>query len=406
MTVIDVKNISKKYNFYNSEIKRVLSWFGVSNKPTDIVTILDGISFSMDKGDAIGIIGLNGSGKSTLLKMVAGVTKPTSGEIKVNAKVSAILELGMGFHPDFTGRQNAINALGMQGYNKKEIKEILPSLKAFTEIGDYFEKPIRIYSSGMQMRVAFAVATAFRPDVLIVDEALSVGDSYFQHKSYARIKEYVSQGTGLLFVSHDKGVVLQLCSRALLLKDGKIFYDGNPEKVMDMYNALLADKENTVNASIEQFAEGNITSGNKKAIIESVGLFNMEGNKVETVKVGARVELRVIATINEKLDSLVLGYGIKDRLGSVIYGTNTWHTKQIIYNLNIGDTCEFKILFDANIGPGSYSVEIALTEDETHLKNNYEWRNYAVCFSVVNLDKTFFVGSAWCEPQIVIEHHV
>ncbi|MEI6181414.1 MAG: ATP-binding cassette domain-containing protein, partial [Chloroflexales bacterium] len=180
----------------------------------------------------VGIVGINGAGKSTLLKMITGTTQPSAGSVHMTGRVAALLELGMGFHPDFTGRQNALMAGQLLGLSTHEIEQLMPEIEAFAEIGEYLDQPVRVYSSGMQMRLAFSVATARRPDILIVDEALSVGDAYFQHKSFERIRAYGKQGTTLLIVSHDKGSIQGICDRAILLDAGRLSMEGAPDAVM------------------------------------------------------------------------------------------------------------------------------------------------------------------------------
>lgn len=206
--------------------------------------MLQDINFTVNPGEAVGIIGINGAGKSTLLKMITGTSQPTKGNVHISGRVAALLELGMGFHPDFTGRQNVYMAGQLMGLHADDISKLMPKIEAFAEIGDYLDSPVRLYSSGMQMRLAFSVATSIRPDVLIVDEALSVGDDYFQHKSFERIRDFRRQGTTLLIVSHDKQAIQSMCDRAILLNAGRIEMEGEPEAVMDYYNALLAAKQN------------------------------------------------------------------------------------------------------------------------------------------------------------------
>ena len=188
--VLEVNNIGKVFKNYGSEWHRVLSWFGFNFRAVEEHTILDHINFSISAGEAIGIVGQNGAGKSTLLKIITGTLRPSSGKVVIHGRISAILELGMGFHPDLTGRQNVYHAAGLMGFTHDQIDAVMDQIEEFVEIGDYFDQPVRTYSSGMQMRVAFGVATAYRPEILIVDEALSVGDAYFQHKSFDRIREF------------------------------------------------------------------------------------------------------------------------------------------------------------------------------------------------------------------------
>lgn len=405
MGSIRVKNLGKAYRQYHSRWGRLLEWLSLPNKPRHrLKWVLQDISFEVSPGEAVGIIGINGAGKSTLLKLITGTSKPTTGEVHIVGRVAALLELGMGFHPDFTGRQNVHMAGQLIGLTSEELTRLMPDIEAFAEIGDYIDMPVRVYSSGMQMRLAFSIATCKRPDVLIVDEALSVGDAYFQHKSFNRIRSFGQQGTTLLIVSHDKSAIQAICNRAILLKDGSVALQGDPEAVMDYYNALIADIEN---ANVAQIAveDGRIqtVSGTGEAAVAEIGLFNAAGEKIEMVRVGEPVELRVVVRVNRNIESLVLGYGVKDRLGQVMYGTNTWHTGQIIQAPKAGESYAFSIRFPANFGVGSYSIQTALVDRETHLTANYEWRDLAVVFSVVNVDKFVFVGSLWNEPVIKID---
>jgi len=404
-SVLEVKNISKTFKDYTSEWYRVVSWFGLNFKAKEEHHILKNISFSLASAEAVGIVGQNGAGKSTLLKIITGTLKPSEGSVHIDGRISAILELGMGFNGDLTGRENAYHSMGMMGYSVGQIDAVIDELEAFAEIDEYFDQPVRTYSSGMQLRVAFGVVTAYRPEILIVDEALSVGDAYFQHKSLARIKAFQDQGTTLLLVSHDRGAIQAICDRAILLEKGAVIKDGNPEEVMDFYNALIAEKENsTVKQVTKEDGKVETTSGTGEATIEEIGLYNTEDELVEFVGVGDPVELHIKVKVHKDIESLVLGYGIKDRLGQVMYGTNTWHTEQIIKNVKAGDIYDFTLSFPAIFGVGSYSIQTALTDKDTHLTSNYEWKNLALVFNVINIDKNIFEGSLWNEPTIKITH--
>lgn len=399
--VLEVKNISKSYTNYSNEFKRILSWFGFNFKYTEEHQILKDINFSIAAGEAVGIVGQNGAGKSTLLKIITGTLKPSEGNIHIDGRISAILELGMGFNPDLTGRQNAYHSIGMMGYNTTQIDSIIDEVESFAEIGEYFNQPVRTYSSGMQMRVAFGVVTAFRPEILIVDEALSVGDAYFQHKSLNRVREFQKQGTTLLLVSHDRGAIQAICDRAILIEKGAVIKDSNPEVVMDFYNALIAEKENsTVKQILKEDGKVETISGTGEATVEEIALYNKKGEMVKNIGVGDSVELRIKVKIHKDIESLVLGYSIKDRLGQVMYGTNTWYTKQAIEKATPGEIYEFKIFFNANFGEASYSIQTALVDRDTHLTANYEWKDLALVFNVINNDKVYFVGCNWSEPTI------
>lgn len=397
MGSITVTNLGKAYKQYPSRWSRLAEWLIPFSKSRHTMKwVLEGLNFSVQAGEAVGIVGINGAGKSTLLKMITGTTQPTTGSVAVHGRVAALLELGMGFHPDFSGRQNAIMSGQLLGYSIEEINRLMPEIEAFAEIGEYIDQPVRVYSSGMQMRLAFSVATAHRPDILIVDEALSVGDTYFQHKSFDRIREFNKLGTTLLIVSHDKGAVQGICDRAILLNAGRLAMEGEPESVMDYYNAMLAERGNQ---SVRQAlgADGKIqtTSGTGQASILQASLLNADDQPVEVVDVGQPVSIRVKVQINEAIPELVLGYMIKDRLGQPIFGTNTHHLQQPATLLEAGETIEYILRFAANLGEGSYSVALALHTADTHVANNYEWRDRAIVFNVINIDKDRFVGVAW-----------
>lgn len=399
--MLRVEDLGKVYRSYPREWRRVLSWFGWPGKPDAEHWALRHVSFNIGRGEAVGIVGQNGAGKSTLLKLVTGTARANEGRVNTAGRVAAILELGMGFNPDLSGRDNCRHAAGLMGHAQADIERMLPEIEAFAEIGDYFDQPVRTYSSGMHMRIAFGVATAVRPDVLIVDEALSVGDAYFQHKSFDRIRQFREQGTTLLIVSHDRSAVQQLCGRAILLDQGRLIKDGGVEEVMDYYNALIAQRENQT-VTVTRLEDGRVrtVSGTGEATVAQVGLFDMQGAAVEFVNVGQPVELRIRARVNTAVPRLVLGYMIKDRLGAPIYGTNTHHTGQALETLATGTTVDFHIRFPMNLGAGTYSISTALVSSDTHLENNYEWRDLALIFTVANLDKPVFVGSAWVPPSI------
>ena len=399
--VLQVSNLGKAYREYSSEFRRIAAWFGKVSAPVAEHWVLRNVSFSINSGEAIGIVGQNGAGKSTLLKLITGTLQPSEGEVIVNGRVAAILELGMGFNPELTGRQNAQHAAGLMGFSANDIEAFLPELEAFAEIGEYFDQPVRTYSSGMQMRVAFAVATAMRPEILIIDEALSVGDTYFQHKSFNRIREFQLQGTTLLFVSHDKGAIQKLCDRAVLLDAGKLVMQGEPEPVMDFYNAMIAEKENqTVRQEINNAGKTQTISGTGEATVSAIQLLDEQGQPLEFVNVGQHVTLHIIVQVKTDLPELVLGYMLKDRLGQPAFGTNTHHLKQTLHNLKAGEELDYRFSFAANLGEGSYSIAVALHTQDSHVTSNYEWRDLALIFTVVNLNHAHFLGMAWLPPKV------
>jgi lipopolysaccharide transport system ATP-binding protein len=395
-----LRGIGKAYRRYPGRWSRLREWLTGQPQHQRCWTLRD-IDLAVQPGEAVGLVGMNGAGKSTLLRIITGTTTATTGEVRVGGRVAALLELGMGFHPDFSGRQNVWMAGQLQGLSEAELQGLFPAIEAFAEIGDYMDQPLRVYSSGMQVRLAFAVATAVRPDVLIVDEALAVGDAYFQHKSFGRIREFRDQGTTLLLVSHDRQAIQSLCSRVVLLDGGRVLRDGEPEATLDFYNGLMADRQNH---AIEQSPEADgrtlTVSGSGAARILSVTLHDGQGAAVETVRVGQAVDLRVRVAVHHDLPELVLGYQLRDRLGHVVFGTNTWYTGAVRRDLPAGQQLEFSLRFEARLGAGSYSVSVALHAASSHVVANYEWRDLALVFEVVNVDQQTFVGSAWLPPTI------
>jgi lipopolysaccharide transport system ATP-binding protein len=401
---IVVSSLGKAYRQYPTRWSRLAEWMLPGARQLHkLKWVLRDISFTVEPGEAVGLIGINGAGKSTLLKLITGTTLPTTGAVHMEGRVAALLELGMGFHPDFTGRQNVFMAGQLLGMTVEEIQQLMPDIEAFAEIGDYMDQPVRVYSSGMQMRVAFSVATARRPDILIVDEALSVGDAYFQHKSFDRIRGFRRQGTTLLLVSHDKQAIQSLCDRALLLDGGRLAKEGPPEEIMDFYNALIAERENaTVRLNATPEGKVQTVSGTGEATVSDIALLDETGQRVEVVDVGSPVTLEVKVAAKAHIPRMVLGYMIKDRLGQPMYGTNT-HLKELpLEDIGAGEEVTYRFRFPMNLGPGTYSVATAIVSTETHLVNNYEWRDLALVFTVMNMHRPHFEGSAWLDPVIDI----
>lgn len=409
MGTIVVSNLGKAYKQYPTRWSRLGEWLLPIGGPRHkLKWVLTDINFQVSPGEAVGLIGINGAGKSTLLKLITGTTQPTTGSVWMEGRVAALLELGMGFHPDFTGRQNVYMAGQLLGMTVDEITQLMPQIEDFAGIGDYMDQPVRVYSSGMQMRVAFSVATARRPDILIVDEALSVGDAYFQHKSFDRIRQFRKEGTTLLLVSHDKQAIQSVCDRAILLDGGRLAKEGRPEEIMDYYNAMIAERENAQGRDtvrLQETCDGKVQtiSGTGEATVSDIALLDETGQRAEVVDVGAAVTLEVRVKVNASIPRMVLGYMIKDRLGQPMYGTNT-HLKQLpLENVAAGEEVVYRFAFPMNLGPGTYSVATAIVSTETHLVNNYEWRDLALVFTVMNMRRPHFEGSAWLDPAIDIE---
>lgn len=423
---IKVQNLGKAYPIFTSKRQALAVWLGLRKRQQN--WILRNVSFEVNQGEAVGIIGINGAGKSTLLKMIAGTSIPSEGTISINGKISALLELGMGFHPELSGRQNAYLACRMQGIELAKIHELIPYIEQFAEIGEYFEQSVRTYSSGMFVRLAFAVATAVRPEILIVDEALSVGDAYFQHKSFAKIREFRNLGSTLLFVSHDNSAIKNICDRAILLDKGGIIMDDKPHKVLDFYNALIADKnsdydkvyqtnfeneeQNKNTENTEHTEQQNSTSnlqkflgrsGNKKAEVIDIILINSKNQQNPAfIECGESIKIKIKFIVHTKLESLSIGFDFKNRLGEIMFGTNTEQRKEL-QNIGrqLGEHTVEILVKNLILGNGNYKVTIALHAGISHVEDNYDWIDGAAMFEVIpnNVDKQF-IGMCKLDVEI------
>jgi len=379
---IALSGVGKAYRQYDAPRDRLFEWVSMGSiKRHRSRWALRDITLDVEPGQSVGVIGANGAGKSTLLKVITGTTRPTTGSLSVDGRVAALLELGIGFHPDVTGRDNVLIAGQLLGFSSAEIASRMDAIEAFAEIGAYLDLPIRTYSSGMHVRLAFSVATAIRPDILIVDEALAVGDAYFQHKSFARIREFKAAGTTLLFVSHSAAVVKSICDRAVLLDGGLLVRDGSPDQVFDYYNALVTSR--TLRHEIAQSDAAGTRSGDRRAAVEEVTLL-CGGAATRAVRSGEPATLRIRLRALEAVGDLTVGFLIRDALGNDMFGTNTYHLEHRRFGLAQGAqfVCDFEIR-DVALGVGHYNMSVALHSDMTHVSGNYDWWDRALTFEVV-----------------------
>lgn len=373
-----VSNVSKAYKRYSGKWARVLEW--LTGKPHhDKTWVLRDINFTINPGEAVGIVGVNGAGKSTLLKIITGTTQPTSGGVQIEGRVAALLELGMGFHPDFTGRQNVFMAGQLLGYGLEEITGLMPEIEAFAGIGEYIDRPVRVYSSGMQVRLAFAVATAVRPDVLIVDEALSVGDAAFQRKCFQRIEAFRSAGTTLLLVSHDIETVKKLCDRALFIKEGMLAQWGAAKSVCDEYERyLFGDRKSDIQAKpTSELAQVSETShfdpslaascemiyGNGKADIEACWLTDANGRRINVVESGASFRWCYRVRFNESVAKPIFAMMLKTREGVALYGTDSTSTESTALDYQNGETVKVEFALTNPLAPGVYYLNCGVRVD-------------------------------------------
>ena len=423
MGMITVKELSKAYRQYPTRWSRMLEWAIPWSKPRHTLKwILQDINFCVYPGEAVGIIGVNGAGKSTLLKLITGTTQPTTGSVKMVGRIAALLELGMGFHPDFTGRQNAVMSGQLIGLQAHEIDLLMPEIEAFAEIGDYIDQAVRVYSSGMQVRLAFAVATAVRPDILIVDEALSVGDGYFQHKCFSRIRKFQEQGTTLLFVSHGLDVVRTLCGRSIWLDKGGIREVGETKTVVDAYvTALYAKEQDVENAGKQsvlkdspekepskqkrdcrldfinhsnlrndiQVFEFNTDAtrwGDGLAKITSIYLQDIEGAPLSWIIGGEEVDLTIEGIAMQALSNVFVGFQVRDRLGQILFGDNTYLStvdSPVTIRRNHLFKATFRFLMPI-LPKGTYAIAPAIVAGTQQEHVVHEWINEALFFESHN----------------------
>ena len=398
---IHVRDLGKFYKRYERPSARLTEWLSLGRlQRHEPVWVLRGVSFEVRPGEALGIVGRNGAGKSTLLRLVNGTLQQSEGALEVNGRVAA-LELGMRFSGELTGLDNIFMSGQMLGLSSGQISELLPEITAFSELTDYLKQPIRTYSSGMRLRLAFSIATAVRPDVLLVDEALAVGDARFQQKCIARIRRFLDEGSCLIFVSHDPLTVRSLCSWALLLEDGHKLREGPPAQVLDYYNALLARLDGEFDIEQEEKAlESAVTrSGDGQVVIESIELLGDDGPQ-RSFSVGSSLRIRVRGRAVEDVEDLTVGVAIRDRLGNDVYGTNSYHLDDEVHPLESGDVFDAEFRLPTNLGPDRYTVTAALHAGRVHLEGSYDWWDHAVAFEVLPGPEPYFVGRAYLPASL------
>jgi lipopolysaccharide transport system ATP-binding protein len=367
------------------------------------------VSFTVGPGEAVGIVGKNGAGKSTLLKLITGTTIPTTGEVFVRGRVTAILELGMGFNPNLSGRQNAIHSAGLMGYSQAYIARALPDIEAFAEVGEYFDVPVRTYSSGMQSRVAFAVATAFRPDILIVDEALSVGDAYFQAKCFERIAAFKAQGTTLLLVTHSIADIVKHCNRALLIRNGCLALDASPREVSNFYlddlfgkhkslhlndettvatpeatSVRLSDGQADVFPTRPQYRKEEYRWGNGGARIVDF-LIQADGRDYPpTLTSNGTADFYFKVCFDADFDDVTAGFLIKTHDGVFLYGTNSFLASQGRQTISVraGESAVFRFSLPMHLNAGHYLVSFGISSGPQDMLQPLDRRYDSVLLTV------------------------
>lgn len=398
-TVIEIKNITKIYNLYNKPSDRLKeALFSRKSRHTEFAALND-VSFDVCKGEILGIIGKNGSGKSTILKIITNVLTPTSGECIVKGKIAALLELGAGFNMEYTGIENIYLNGQMIGFTKEEMDKKLQDIIDFADIGEHIFQPVKTYSSGMFARLAFSVAISVDPDILIVDEALSVGDVFFQNKCYRRFEEFRDKGKTILFVTHDMGSVIRYCNRCVLLNAGKKVGEGKPQEMVDLYKRIMVgqwneseEKNSTIENSIDStninvnrlWKEQISTNpdmevyGDGRAEIIDFGIFSDSGNIGNNVYKGDYYTVKMKVRINDDNLNPIFAFKLRDVKGTELTGTNTMLEDIDTSHCKNGDIVTISFRQKQYLQPGQYLVSLGCTAFEGDQFVVYS-RNYNCC---------------------------
>jgi lipopolysaccharide transport system ATP-binding protein len=399
-TALHVENVSKQYRTYarpSDRLKELLSR-GHLRRHKEFWALRD-ITIDLEKGTTVGIVGPNGCGKSTLLQIIAGTLEPTYGSVWHQGRIAALLELGAGFDPEFSGVENVFMNASLFGLSKRDTQQIFPSIERFAEIGEFLHQPVKTYSSGMYVRLAFAIAASIDPEILLVDEALAVGDAVFQHRCLRRLQELHERGTTILFVSHDLAAVRALCSRAILLNAGHLVEDGRPSDVLNGYQKIIMARERAYEESSIASATGfaaesggsrpplkfTYRHGNGRAEILAAELTDAGRRPIEIVETGEPIIVRVIVHAAERLDDVVVGFLIRNRHDISAYGTNTQEQEIELGALSAGDVFEVTFSFKCWLGIDNYSISCAVHSRE---QEAYDWLEGVCFFRVIGPTRT------------------
>jgi len=384
-----VQNVSKLYRLYKAPFDRIreLNPFRRTPLHADFWALKD-ISLGVDRGEVVSLVGPNGCGKSTLLQVISGILQPTTGRVVTRGRVAALLELGAGFNPEFTGRENVFINGEIMGISRAEMARILPLIEAFAEIGEFIHRPVKEYSSGMYVRLAFSTAIHVNPDILIVDEALAVGDAVFANRCIRKFEELREKKTTVLFVSHDLGLVKQLSNRAIFLLNGRIEAEGEPKHVIDKYIGLVLERQK----SFEQKGKrASLPSSNRhgdgSSEILDVSLLDESGRECGVVSSGERITIRIRTVFHRRGEDPMVGILIRNRIGMDIYGTNTRIEQIALGKFEPGEELEIDFSFDCWLTPHQYTVTVATQYLDG---SSHDWLDDVITFDV--LSKRYAAG--------------
>jgi ABC-type polysaccharide/polyol phosphate transport system ATPase subunit len=378
-----VQNVSKLYRLYRAPFDRVreLNPFRRTALHTDFWALRD-ISFSVERGEIVSLIGPNGCGKSTLLQIVSGILQPTAGRVVTRGRIAALLELGAGFNPEFSGRENVFINGEIMGIARSEMDRNLSSIEAFAEIGDFIDRPVKEYSSGMYVRLAFSTAIHVNPDILIVDEALAVGDAVFANRCVRKFEELREKNTTVLFVSHDLGLVKQLSRRAIFLLNGRIAAEGEPRHVIDRYIGLVLERQKAFQVSRGARLAASHRHGDGSSEILDVILLDGSGRPCGVVSSGDLVTIRIRTIFHLARVEPMIGILIRNRIGMDVYGTNTGVENANLGTFEAGEELDIDFQFECWLTPQHYTVTVATQHTDG---SSHDWLDDVVSFEVIAL---------------------
>ena len=385
--VISVKGLKKMYKLYNKPSDRLKDALGLKKDGYAVNYALKGVDLDIYKGETVGIIGTNGSGKSTILKIITGVLNPTEGTVTVNGRISALLELGAGFNQEYNGIENVYLNGTMMGFSEKEIKEKLPDILEFADIGDYVYQPVKTYSSGMFVRLAFAVAINIDPEILIVDEALSVGDVFFQSKCYHKFEEFKKNGKTIIFVSHDLSSISKYCDRVMVLNKGTKVAEGRPKEMIDVYKQILVgqyaeDKKDILTEEGEHHEL--LEYGSMEARIIDYYVTDENGTKTQAIIKGSEFTIHMRVHFDRDVEKPIFAYKFVNPKGVEITGTNTMYEKAFLRDGKAGETLDITFTQEMNLQGGDYIMSFGCTGYHRDIFVVYHRMYYALAISVIS----------------------
>lgn len=407
-SAISVHNATKIYSLYRKPLHRLLEVFHpLGRKYHTPFRALDNINFDIKKGRALGVIGRNGSGKSSLLQLITGIQQPTSGTVHVNGRISALLELGAGFNPEFTGRENVYLNTAIQGFSEEDTDERFQRIAEFADIGEFIDRPVKTYSSGMYIRLAFAAAVSVQPEILIVDEALSVGDIFFQQKCMTHMQKMMEDCT-IVLVSHDMHSIVNLCDRVLLLENGQVAFDGDPAEGVSKYTKIIHDEqfgsrqvsgtppaEMSTSNIPEKISElddtfsdwtevpTNKRSGAGQAVIERLHITG-QGKPLDIVKKGDLISIQLLVHAASVMDEIIFGYTVKDRVGNAVFGENSLCLHTPVQKLEAGYNHIEYTFYWPEIFADDYTMTVGIGQGSDPLRHTVQcWAHNMVSLTAI-----------------------